>query len=309
MIERFFSPDRKRLHKIVAQSARYLNEFSIQIAPIPEVEVIIRTHDNLATLQHDNRARPSYNFRTGILSCPSNKLSATDSDHPLEPVILEELGHACVAQKRPDIRREIINLVNEDTGITTTDADRFVRIHLWNEGVANVFHRMIGKSWCTQHATQGAVDALHISEIYEYDDRLRLKRAFCLNESERQEVDQIALSKTDEETRALEQSVCLEDIKLIPHIVATLSDLENFRAGRDISELHHVIDELDKISYRSGYVFVKRVVDYLQTEHQYELAEAINWVIANGPMDKVDELKDPLSWVKRKLSENIIIDN
>lgn len=266
------SPENIRLHEIVIKSAKYLDDFfGIKVMPLPDIEVIEEPHDNLEALQHDKRVRPFYNLIHNLISCPIKELLEIDYDRPLEPVILEELGHAYVAQKRPDIKQELVNIVNRKANLTATTAKRFVCIHLWNEGVANVFHLTIGKTWCQQNATREAVENLHLDEP--------------------------TISMTD------------EDIKLIPHIVATLSDLDNFRASRDISELHHAIDELDRISYRSGYVFVKEVIDYLQAEHQYKLVEAIDWVIANGPMDKVDELKDPLSWVKRKLSENTIIDN
>lgn len=299
ILERFFSKEGGVLRQRVSQCGRYLDKtFGIKIDPIPSTTVIKDPQNKVTTLQHDSRARPSYNFRTSLLTYPSEKLKALDPEHPIEPLILEELGHAYLAQKRPDIREEIVNIVNTETGLTTTSAERFVRIHLWNEGVANIFHRIIGKAWCEQNANSKAAYSIRLSERYEYDDSLRLQRAFRFSKSDREEVDKMVLSKSDIEMEELEDKASIEDIGLIPQIIATLSDSKGFESGRDINELYQAINTLDRIAYRTGYTFVKRIAHYLQDEHHIGLTEAVNWVIANGPPDNVDDFRDPLLWVK-----------
>lgn len=302
IIEKLFpKEDEAALRRIVGRCAAYLDgSFAINIAPVPKTIVVREKRNQEEILQHHNQVRPSYNFRTRQITCPSERLVTENPEHPLEPVILEELGHAYLAQERPDIRDEIINIVG--AGLTETTALRFVTIQLWNEGVANVFHRIIGASWCKQNATPQATNTLHLSEIYEIDDALRLKRAFRLSDPDRDEVDEIALSRTAAELEELENKAVTRDLESLSGIIATLSDHAGFEAGRNIDDLYRAINELDRISYRTGYVFVKKAVNYLQLEHHYGLAQALDWVIANGPPDKIDDFKNSLAWVKSKLS-------
>lgn len=304
IFERLFFSEEKILRQKASQCAQYVDKsFGIKIKP-PVTAVNREPPDNRTILQHDIKMRPSYNFRTGKITCPIEKLTNLDPERPLEPVIFEELGHAYLAQTRPDIRKEIVTIVNDSAGLTTDSAERFVRIQLWNEGVANIFHRIIGKAWGEQYSVPKAVSTLRLSEIYEYDDNLRLKRAFCFNDQDRKEIDEIALLRTDAEIESLEDKAVDEDMKLLPQIISTLSNSAGFESGRNINELYQAINKLDQISYRSGYVFVKRIVKYLQDVHQYGLAKAIDWVITNGPPEEIDDFRDPLSWAKAKLQEH-----